>query len=220
MKISDKKTWNIRKFNKKDKIIGVFDSSSNLVGYMIYRLKNLPTGEWDVALVFREIITLTRDSFYTVLNYIKKHTDQIIEFQWPLLSNELSFSNFYEKYNVKIETKPQTMFRVIDVEKALEAINYRKDIDTSITLEVADKHAEWNNTTFEVKIKDGKASVERKPIKEVDLFTDINSFTQLFSGYLSIKQLQYMSKVKVKEEKIAVINELFPTTPTKVLTHF
>ena len=112
------------------------------------------------------------------------------------------------------------MFRVVDVEKVLEAINYQKEIDTSITLEIMDKYAEWNNATFEVRIKDGKASVERKPIKEADLSMDINSFTQLFSGYLSIDQLQYMSKVKVKEEKITIINELFPTTPTRILTHF
>jgi len=220
LKLTDKKTWNVRKFNKKDKIIGVFDSNSNLVGYMIYHLKKLPAGDWNIAIIFREIITLTRDSFYTVLSYIKKHTDQIIEFHWPLLSNELTFSNFYEKYNVKIETKPQVMFRVVDVEKVLEAINYQKEIDTSITLEITDKYAEWNNTTFEVSIKNGKASVERKPIKEADLFMDINSFTQLFSGYMSINQLQYMSKIKVKEEKISIINELFPTTPTRVLTHF
>lgn len=220
LKITDEKTWNVRKFNKKDKIIGVFDSDSNIVGYIIYHLKKLPTGDWDIALIFREIIALTRDSFFTILSYIKKHTDQIIEFHWPLLSNELTFSNFYEKDNVKIETKPHLMFRVVDVEKALEAIDYRKEIDTNITLDITDKYAEWNNTTFEVRIKDGKATVERKPIKDADLFMDINSFTQLFSGYLSINQLQYMSKAKVKEEKISTINELFPIAPTRILTHF
>ncbi|MFW9922463.1 MAG: enhanced intracellular survival protein Eis [Candidatus Thorarchaeota archaeon] len=220
IKIPDKKTWNIRKFTKEDKIIGIFDENSTIVGYIIYRLKKLPSGDWDIAIVIREMITISRDAFYTALDYIKKHGDQIMEFQIPLLDNELTFSNFYEKDNVKIETKSHDMFRIVDVKKCIEAINYDKKIDTTFTLCINDKHAEWNNGSFIITIKNCKAQVERKEVTDIDLEIDINSFTQLFTGYQSIEQIVYRAKAKVKKEKMKIINDIYPICPTRILTHF
>lgn len=220
IKILDKQTWNVRKFSKEDKIIGIYDGNSRLVGYMIYRLKKLPTGEWDIAIVIKEVITITRDAFYTVLDYLKRHGDQICEFQWPIISEELTFSHFEDKYKVKMETQPQVMLRIVDVEKCIEAICYNKNINAAFTLHIYDKYAEWNNGPFNVSIKNGKALVERKDVKEVDLVVDINSFAQLFSGYQSIEQLIDRAKAKVKKEKIKLIDEIFPKYPTRILTHF
>jgi len=217
---SDEKTWLVRMIRKRDQVYGVYDLNGKLVGYFISRITKLPTGQWDSALDISEVIVTTRDAFFTILDFIKKHTDQTNEFRWRVIDEELDFINFIEKYAVKIEIKPSVMFRVVDVKSALEALDYPKAIADSITLLIHDKYAEWNNGYFELTVKNGKVKCQKIEKSEADLEIDINSFTQLFIGYKTIEHLIYVTNAKIKKEKLVIINELFPKKSTKQLVHF
>ncbi|MBN1329470.1 MAG: GNAT family N-acetyltransferase [Candidatus Heimdallarchaeota archaeon] len=217
---TDEKTWLIRMFRKNDYIFGIYNLEGKLEGYIISKITKLQTNIWDSALDINETLATTRDAFLTILDFIKKHTDQTAEFHWKVIDDELTFINFIEKYAAKVEIRPATMYRIIDVQKALEVLDYPQTIDDSISLRIYDKYADWNNGYFKLTINKGKAICQKIDETEADLEIDINSFTQLFMGYKTIQQLIFSTSTKAKEEKIAIINTILPKCHTKQLTHF
>jgi len=217
---SDEKTWFVRMFEKRDQIFGVYDLDGNLVGYFITKIMKLPTGTWDSSLDIKDVVALTRDAFFTILDYIKRHTDQTNEFRWRVVDKELDFINFSEKYEVKIETKPLVMYRVIDVQKALEIIDYPKEINDSIILLIKDKYAEWNDCHFKLTVNNGKAICQKIDKTDFDMEIDVNTFTQLFIGYKSIEEISFSTSTKVKEAKKKIIDCMFPKKHTMLLVHF
>ncbi|NHJ84322.1 MAG: GNAT family N-acetyltransferase [Asgard group archaeon] len=220
VKLPDKKNWDIRMYGDKDQIYGIYDPHNKLVGYFITRIVKLTTGQWDASLDLKEVITNTRDAFYTVLHYIKQHTDQLCQFRWRIIDDELNFNNFYEKYEPKIEIQPLVMYRIVDVVKALETLKVNPTLNTNFTLKIVDPNAEWNNQPVKLSINKGAVNVSKIESDEVDLELDINSFTQLFIGYQSIKELEYQGKAKVDPDKIDVIDLFFPKVHTRLLIHF
>ena len=207
-------------FGSKDQIYGIYDAHNKLVGYFITKIVKLTTGQWDASLDLKEVITTTRDAFYTVLQYIKQHTDQLCQFRWRIIDDELNFNNFYEKYEPKIEIQPLVMFRIIDVLKALETLKANPTMNFSFTLKVNDPNAEWNNHPVKLNIIEGAINVTKTDSSQIDLELDINSFTQLFIGYQSIKELEYLGEAKIVQDKIDDIDLLFPKVHTRLLIHF
>ena len=120
----------------------VVEDGDKIVGYFIFRFKKLPSGEWDFSIDLREVIFDSEDALLTVLDFIKKHTDQIKEFWWPLLGDERIFEYFNDLWKIKIEIFPGAMFRVVDVEKALQLLEFPKHVDFSFSLKLHDEFAQ------------------------------------------------------------------------------
>ena len=217
----DLTAWKLFGFRDEDKIF-VVEDGGKVVGYFIFRFKNLPSGEWDFSIDLREVIVSSEDALLTFLDFIKKHTDQIKEFWWPLLGDERIFDYFDNLWIIKMEMYPGAMFRLVDVEKALQILDFPKHCDFSFSMKLYDEFAPWNEEPFYVEIKEGRAKVQRMSKFEegVDLETDIHSFTQLFVGFRTVEELATSYKMKVNPEVIPHLAKAFPKRTTRLITHF
>lgn len=112
------------------------------------------------------------------------------------------------------------MFRVIDVKKALELLEFDKDLDVTLTMKIDDEYAPWNSEPILVTIKDGKAKVTKATDEKIELTTDIKAYTQLFVGYRTIFDLHEIKKVKIKKQDLGKFDKVFPKRFTRLRTFF
>jgi predicted acetyltransferase len=110
------------------------------------------------------------------------------------------------------------MARVVDVKRALESLSFPPDRVVDFSLKVDDPHAAWNhNRCFQVRIVEGKATVEEKPEngEKPDLECPVQSFSQFVLGYTGLKESVEMGKVILRDEKrLPELAELFPAKKT------
>ncbi|MHA1170679.1 MAG: sterol carrier protein domain-containing protein, partial [Candidatus Heimdallarchaeota archaeon] len=112
------------------------------------------------------------------------------------------------------------MFRVVDVKKALELLEFDKGLDVKFSMKIDDEYAPWNSEPIQVRIKNGKAKVIKTTEQEIELSTDIKAFTQLFVGYRTIYDLHEIKKVKIKKKDLEKIDKVFPKRFTRLRTFF
>jgi predicted acetyltransferase len=217
----DQRIWKSQYLNKKHKIFTIRDEQNEIVGYFITYLKK-GNDEWDVRLMFRDILVSTHKARLTVFDYIKKHLDQIKEVNIPLMGDELVTNYFDDLWegSFKYKTTGGAMFRIIDIEEAINQLIFDKELAIEFTLQVKDDYAPWNEKPLKIKIRNGKTTIQKTDEKTIDLMTEIKAFTQLFTGYRDIFQLRELNKVNVSDEKIAEINEAFPKRITSVRAFF
>ncbi|MHA1434306.1 MAG: sterol carrier protein domain-containing protein, partial [Candidatus Heimdallarchaeota archaeon] len=206
---------------KKSKIYIIKDNNEN-VGYFIFK-REKTKGRWDIRLTFRDVIVDDHRARLTVLDFIKKHTDQCKDFRMNFIGNEQAtdyFDNLWDGDNYHNHESGGPMFRVIDVEKAIESLEFDKDFDGSFSFKVNDEHAPWNNDYMNIEIIKGKAKVSRVKEQQVDFQADIKAFTQLFVGYRSIYELAEVNKVTITENSQEKLNTIFPKRTTRLHTSF
>ncbi|MCW4013861.1 MAG: GNAT family N-acetyltransferase [Candidatus Bathyarchaeota archaeon] len=211
-------TWSRFLFSDRDTLQAVMDGDK-IVGYIISRLEN-KDGKSHLRVM--ELVAETEKARLTILDYIKKHGDQCPTFTWKPFGDEPITDYFHEQWtnNVHYEQHGAFMFRIVDVAKALENLDYPTEIDDSFTLCINDPNAEWNNSCFTIEINKGKASVTKKTNSTPDMEMNIQEFTQLYVGYRSINQLVSSGRVKVNPAKTEIIDRCFPQKYTRVFLDF
>jgi len=217
----DAKNWKFHNLSKKSKIYIIIENDEN-VGYFIYK-RQKTKGRWDLRLTFQNVVIDSVRAQLTVLDFVKKHTDQNKDFQMNFHGDEPVFDyfdNLWDGDDFNYHESGGPMFRVIDIEKAIESLEFDEKLDASFTIKIDDEYASWNNDFMNIVISKGKAKVSRVKEQEVDLQTDIKAFTQLFVGYRSIYELDVANKVIVKKDTQNKINNIFPKRITRLHTSF
>ncbi len=216
----DLEFWKYHHARKKTKVFVIKDGEEN-VGYFTTRLEK-KEGPWNVRLNMRNVIVDSEAARLTVLDYIKKHTDQNKDFSYPLLGDERITDYFDDLWegSFKYQMTGGPMFRVIDVKKALELLEFDKDLDVTLTMKIDDEYAPWNSEPISVTIKDGKAKVTKATDEKIELTTDIKAYTQLFVGYRTIYDLNEIKKVKINKDNLEKFDKVFPKRFTRLRTFF
>ena len=216
----DLEFWKYHHARKKTKVFVIKDGEEN-VGYFTTRLEK-KEGPWNVRLNMRNVIVDSEVARLTVLDYIKKHTNQNKDFSYPLLGDERITDYFDDLWegSFKYQMTGGPMFRVIDVKKALELLEFDKDLDVTLTMKIDDEYAPWNSEPILVTIKDGKAKVTKATDEKIELTTDIKAYTQLFVGYRTIFDLHEIKKVKIKKQDLGKFDKVFPKRFTRLRTFF
>ena len=121
--------------------------------------------------------------------------------------------------DIEVKTQPVFMGRVVDVAAALTALKTEL-ADGTLTLALADTHADWNTGTWKVTTEGGSVSVERTT-ETAQLTLDIQSFSQAFWGTPGLERLRRSGKVTVHDEAAYTrLSTLLPTTPVMCWNHF
>ncbi|MHA1442284.1 MAG: GNAT family N-acetyltransferase [Candidatus Heimdallarchaeota archaeon] len=217
----DAKSWKYHNLGKKS-IIYVISENGENVGYFIFN-REKTKGRWDIRLKFRDVVIDSHRALLTVFDFIKKHTDQSKDFRMNFIGKENFteyFDNMWDGDDFNYHESGGPMFRVIDVEKAIESLEFDKDFNGSFSLKVNDEYAPWNNDYMNVEIVKGKAKVSRAKEQQVDLQADIKAFTQLFVGYRSIYELEETNKVTITDNSRDKLNTIFPKRITRLHTSF
>lgn len=215
------KNWKFHNLNKKSKIYIISDNGEN-VGYFIFK-RDKNTGRWDIRLTFRDVVVDSMQARLTVFDFIKKHTDQCKDFRMNFIGNEQAtdyFDNLWDGDDYHNHESGGPMFRVIDVEKAIESLEYNEQLNATFSIKVEDEYATWNNDVMNIAITKGKAKVSRVKEQEADLQADIKAFTQLFVGYRSLDELIDANKISINEASRDIIRTIFPKRITRLHTSF
>jgi predicted acetyltransferase len=220
----DKANWDFFIAPKNTRIMAAKNENDEIVGFAITQLKKLPE-PYAIRLIVKQLCCFTSETRYTFLDYIKKHGDQIKDFQWYYFGDFEILDCFIERWSerVKILHQGGPMFRIVDVLEALLLINYPKEVEGSLLLGIKDNFAEWNTGTYLLEFKDGKINCTKKnnSLGEADIILDIKAFNQLFIGYRSLRDLELSFRIQIKNSKKAeLLAKAFPKKHTRLFTDF
>ena len=209
--------WRFFKLWERSKLYAIHDGDK-MVGYFIARLERENRKQ---NLKAFEVLTETIEARYTWLDFVKKHSDQVKEFIWPLMGDEVVSEYFSELWGSGVQRKSMggSMLRIVDARKILESIDYPDDLDVSLTLQVTDEYAPWNNEPFTLTISNGMGKT--KPVSgEVDAQFEVGGLTQLVVGFVGIQHLVDHRRAEVRTDLIQVLEKAFPKRYTRILTDF
>lgn len=170
-----------------------------LGGYVIYTIK-------DNKMNIHEMIYKDIQAEEELLSFIYSHQSQIDQVIWSTSTDERLHLILP---NPRIEMKLTTsmMFRVVDVENALIKRKYPDDLDVIFDMEISDQTVPWNQGPWHVHIFNGHADV--KKIDMASARCDIQTFSQIFLGYMTAKDAARLGKLKGNEAQIEHMNKVF-----------
>ena len=112
--------WRFHKFWDRDKLFAAMDGDT-VAGYIISRVEEHGN---EYVLRILDLVARNERARLTLLDYVKKHGDQVKKFKWFSLGDEPLTDYFYENWEDQVKTQVygSVMFRVVDVWKALEKL--------------------------------------------------------------------------------------------------
>lgn len=210
--------WGKEVIRKKRGEFAVYrDEDGRIQGYLHYIAKKR-------EVTVHEFVALTPDAERGLWRFIGLH-DSMAEraVLYVPVDDGLSLVGAEPRFGQEIE--PYFMARIVDMEAFLRqyAFTTREDrparwangSPVSITLEVSDDHAAWNNGRFTVTVDElGNGTVSRgdsgagHPLVK----GNIQAFSALFVGYRSASELQRIGRLSGEESAIGLLQSLIPAT--------
>lgn len=173
-------------------------------GYVFYELVQ-------DGLQVREMAYTSPEAQAGLMQLLYQHRSQAKTVEWNApLDDCLHFKLPNPKRAVSLE--PFMSARIVDVAKALGAVGYPSGVEASVTLEVTDELAFWNNGLIHLTVKGGQGLVN--PLAKSDaavVHCPIGALTQLLFGRLSAAELAAMGKISTTDSRaLQQLDLLFP----------
>jgi len=185
------------------------------VGYAI--IKFTKTDPWlkhpDKTIFILETFWLDHIAKQTIFNFLWSHRDQRKYIAVALPKSE----NIIDLLKIpRIKTRyigDLSQLRIIDVKAVLENIKYPLQ-DFTIRFQIFDDLCPWNNGFFTLRSEDKDITITFSESLEmsVDVKIDIKYFAQLLAGFRTVKDLSDFGFIFVDNEKIEILQNLFPLT--------
>ncbi|HZJ58456.1 MAG TPA: GNAT family N-acetyltransferase [Clostridia bacterium] len=199
----DNKRWQSRINGLgKDRTYGYAYShqGNGLAGYIIYSVK-----EWTFT-----ILEMAYDSLETkleILRFVYYHSAQAERVVWEAPQDD-NTALILANPPTEQKIRPGMMIRVIDVKAALEAYAYPILYKGSFTIKIDDRWAPWNSRVLRVIIGEGVATVEDAGGDPADLECDIQTFSQIISGYIGMGEAKELGRVTAHNQEILEDTEI------------
>ncbi len=166
-----------------------------------------------------EMAYVNSDAYRAILGFVYMHSAQANTVIWKAPSDDKTYAFLSEPRQIATIC-PFAMARVVDVAEVLRLLIKFVDSDFRLTVCVKDKLAKWNNGVFE--IKNGEISTTDINLRDKsklcntndwsqgiicdkllgdkpDISCDINTFTQLAMGYITVLDAYKIGLVDVKD---------------------
>ena len=203
--------WRDRVFQRvKDRLYGYcWERDGDPRGYLLYSVDECEDGR---RLKAYETGYADDEAYLNLLRFCANHDSQVskIELFGPEPDRLLDLVDDESELTVEVSAGP--MVRLVDIQAALEVIPY-PEVEDALTVAVAveDPLAEWNDDTFEVAVEDGSATVRVVAENAPDIRTDVATLSQLFAGYLSVRDARLFGNLEVEGEQVLeTLGALFP----------
>ena len=186
------------------------DGQGEPQGYVTYVQPTRPDGD-PLAFWVRELVALSSDAYLNLILYVLRH-DLPEQITWSAPPYDPFLSLIDDAPKVKVEEHYNLMLRICDVEAAfkLRPPAY-PDHPSSLTLQVTDSSAPWNEGTWRIETSDGAAQVE-KVSREPDLTLSATTLAPLYNGFLSPSGAALAGLVTARsEEALASADAFFAT---------
>jgi predicted acetyltransferase len=177
---------------------------NDIKGYIIFKIKN---DEMIISeMMYSDLLALD-----TLLRFIYSHESQVKKVRYSsTLDDKIQY--IMPNPNVPRKISSGMMFRVVDVREALRLRKYEVENDLVIKINVIDKCAPWNESPFELSIKNGCALVSE--CCDYDISCDIQTFSQIFIGYINAMDNFYLNRIQGSTEAILKMDKIFKKSIT------
>ncbi|WP_330630893.1 GNAT family N-acetyltransferase [Halocatena halophila] len=206
--------WQKRVFDYRTQpfVAGV-ERDGTLVGYLVYTIEDTDDGR---QLTVHERSYRDVRAYRELLRYCRYHDSQVTSLQFDV-EQPLLWELTPDPSSVRVERRSGAMFRVVDVERGLSAIDYA---DTgSVVLEIADSDAPWNDGRFELTVTDNSATcVPSTDPSAIEL--DISALGAIVSGYRSPATLAEYETIEGTDAAIETLDRLLPATEPSLVEFF
>ena len=167
----------------------------------------------DKTIFIREIFWLDLKAKQTIFNFLWSHRDQRKYLAGDFPTNEIIIDLLKTPRILERKIEDNSMLRIVDVKSVLENLKYPL-ADFSILFNIHDDFCSWNNGFFTLSSKENEVHVEFSDSSEkiVDLKIDIGYLAQLLVGYRTVKDLLDFGFVSINNEKLDLLNKIFPKT--------
>lgn len=182
-----------------NKYIYICKEDGKAKGYIIYTIQ-------DRTMYVNEIIYEDVKVLHSILAFVYSHQAQIHEatFSTPL---DDSIQYILPNPRVKREISSGMMFRVVDIREALRQRRITYGGKAAFNIKIEDHYAPWNQGIIHVEADNGDIKVTEG--ETYDVFCDIQTFSQIFIGYLTPLQAYELGKLSGKIEAAEEMEYLF-----------
>lgn len=172
-------------------------------GYIIYYLK-------DDYIHVKEMVSLDWESQRVIYNFIFNHRSHLKRVKLMLSSDDLTHLTIPD-LNQNVKLQPFMMARIIDIEELLKSIRYPEGVDCSLTFQIKDEIALWNNNPFCLEVYNGKGNYKNLNQSNVDIACSINTFSQIVFGEVEIEDLLSLGQISYNSiDSISTVKKIFP----------
>lgn len=188
------------------------DESGEPIGYLVYtlranRVEHRARGQ---ELMIRDMAWLSLDAYRSLWNYVARH-DLVGRVVWSSApADDPAEELFAEPRMLHAGNGEGAWFRVVDVEPALAGRGYSGAGQAVVTI-VEDDLTPWNAGSYAVETDGTTVSVERVPVPRDNVTMPIKSFSSLFSGYRSARQLRAWGLADGDDGAIDRLDQLMAT---------
>ena len=210
--IRDKNLALVRNDNRWDRFFDKDPFKDNVYIYVLYNSENQPCGyiKYNVNkktfdnkdMVINELIWLDFEALSGIFSFISGHAPQYRNVKWrapEFIDLKLLFP---EPYTIECQELTNGMNRIVNVKKCLELLEVPEQ-SGDIVIEVVDDFLSKNSGKYRVIWLNGSLEVTKSQ-KDADLICDIQSLSQLATGFSTPKRLYCLNKVKLSGDAIAV----------------
>lgn len=184
--------------------IYILENAGKAEGYIFYKLI-------EGRLLVREMAYTCRQALLALVQFIYQHRSQAKTAEWNAPDGDwLHFLLPDPKRAVSLE--PFMSARVVDAKEALTAISYPAGVDASVTLEIEDRLAPWNNRLLTLTVGAGAGRVgEPSGRPDNTVRCQVGALSQLIFGRLSANELAAMGRIEASgKEALPLLDRLFP----------
>ncbi|MHA1931268.1 MAG: GNAT family N-acetyltransferase [Promethearchaeota archaeon] len=187
------------------------------VGYVIIIFTKRGEERWlkhpEKTIVIQETFWLDQTAKQTIFNFLWSHRDQR-KYIGGIFSKNENIIDLLRTPRIKSRyIFDNSLLRIIDVKTVLENLEYPLD-DFSIHFHISDKFCPWNNGFFTLtsKVKEINVEYHESSEKSVDIEIKIDYLAQLLAGFRTVKDLLDFGFISVNNQKIGLLQDLFPLT--------
>ncbi len=218
-----KQWWNHQIFKKgeDEPYCYLWEVNGEPRSYLIYRAKQGSRPGWGNWIMdVEEVAFLDIEAFMQLFKFIYYHQSQLSRVYLQCPEDIPLFDLVYEPTEVESIVKPGSMFRLVDVKKALEMLAFPEKPGGNLIFRINDPLLEWNSGVFECEIARGQVKC-KKSDKNPGFILDVEVLSQIYAGYLSPVQACLLNKLKVEDDAdFKLLNKLFPSEKVYLQEHF
>jgi predicted acetyltransferase len=212
--------WRLRVFQSWDTDPYVYgwtdgDRGGDLRGYVVFAITDADDAEGKTMAV-SEFAHADREARGNLLRFCRNHDSQVERVRFTGPAEARLFDDIEDPRAAETMVRPGPMARVVDVERALETVEFPPDADGSLTLDVTDETCAWNTDTFRLCVADGRGVVDRAPgTATAAASLDIGSLSRLVIGSHAVDSLIELGGVTVEDAEVgdALATAFPPTDP-------
>ncbi|WP_239255661.1 GNAT family N-acetyltransferase [Listeria ilorinensis] len=187
------------------------DQDGQPQGYALY------TFEGDTMVIY-ELAALTNEAEKAIWQFVKSHQSMFQTVKAMNVGNIRDLALWLtDPTDLAITETLSFMMRIVDVQPFLEKIPFNH-LAEPLYLEISNDFAEWNNGCYQI-TKQGVVRIDHVPA-EKGLRADIQTFSQMMTGFIRPTKLAYYEKLQGKAETIQQWEAALPIRETQLFDTF